>query len=162
MKNEKQIMTHIVLGYPSLKDNEIMIEKMSLAGVKYIELQIPFSDPIADGPTILNANQAALEKGIHVKDCFSIAEKLEKEDIKKEIKKTIKNKGITKKEVILKDDPDKKYHIVGLKESLIDISIKYYGKHNYWWKIYNANKGKIKKPELIYPGQKIIIPDIKK
>ena len=75
--NEKDIllMTHIVLGYPSLEDSFRIIEAMVRAGVDLVELQSPFSEPIADGPVILRANQKALEKGITVKDCLDLASK---------------------------------------------------------------------------------------
>ena len=43
---------------------------MAEAGAKIIEVQIPFSDPIADGPTIMSANQQALDSGITPPDCF--------------------------------------------------------------------------------------------
>ena len=73
--NEKDIllMTHIVLGYPSLGDSFRIIEAMVKSGVDLVELQIPFSEPIADGPVILRANQRALESGITVKDCLDLA-----------------------------------------------------------------------------------------
>ena len=54
------LMTHIVLGYPSLEDSFKIVEAMVNAGVDLMELQIPFSEPIADGPVILRANQASL------------------------------------------------------------------------------------------------------
>ncbi len=73
-QTKKNLMTHIVIGYPSIKANIETIRVMQDAGVDYIELQIPFSDPIADGRTILNANQVALEKKITVNDCFRFAE----------------------------------------------------------------------------------------
>ena len=49
---EKEIllMTHIVLGYPTFDDAFTIIEEMVNAGVDLMELQIPFSEPIADGP----------------------------------------------------------------------------------------------------------------
>ena len=43
-------------------------------------------------------------------------------------------------------------------DNLWNIAKKYYGKGSLWTKIYNANKGKIKNPNLIYPGQKFTIP----
>ena len=49
------LMTHIVLGYPSFEDSFRIIETMVEAGVDLMELQIPFSEPIADGPVILRA-----------------------------------------------------------------------------------------------------------
>ncbi len=73
---EKKIllMTHIVLGYPSFDDSFRIIEAMVEAGVDLMELQIPFSEPTADGPVIVRANQKALEGGTTVKACLNFAE----------------------------------------------------------------------------------------
>lgn len=73
------LMTHLVLGYPSLEVNRQVIRRMAENGVDCIEMQIPFSEPMADGPVILKANQDALSKGIRVADCFSFAEKMTRE-----------------------------------------------------------------------------------
>ena len=72
---EKKIllMTHIVLGYPSFEEGYQMVESMVEAGVDLMELQIPFSEPIADGPVILRANQSALANGVTVKKCLEFA-----------------------------------------------------------------------------------------
>ncbi len=67
------LMTHIVLGYPSLAVNRQVVAAMVSAGVDLMELQIPFSEPIADGPVILAANQRALQGGISVRQCFTFA-----------------------------------------------------------------------------------------
>ena len=67
------IMTHIVVGYPSFEDSYKMVETMVEAGVDLMELQIPFSEPIADGPVILHANQKALMRGATVQKCFNFA-----------------------------------------------------------------------------------------
>jgi tryptophan synthase alpha chain len=67
-------MTHIVIGYPSLAASLELVDAMVEAGVDVMELQIPFSEPIADGPVILHANQLALASGIRVDDCFRFAE----------------------------------------------------------------------------------------
>jgi len=74
--NEKEIllMTHIVLGYPSFDDNLKLIEAMVASGVDLMELQIPFSEPTADGPIIVHANQKALQAGTTVMDCLNMAE----------------------------------------------------------------------------------------
>jgi tryptophan synthase alpha chain len=48
---------------------------MVAAGVDLMELQVPFSEPIADGPVILRANQKSLENGATVKGCLDLAEK---------------------------------------------------------------------------------------
>ena len=72
---EKKIllMTHIVLGYPSFEADLKMIEIMVKAGVDLMELQIPFSEPTADGPVIAHANQKALENGVTIEDCLNFA-----------------------------------------------------------------------------------------
>lgn len=69
-------MTHIVIGYPSFDDSFKIVEAMVGAGVDLIELQIPCSDPIADGPVIRHANQRALVKGASVERCFEFAEQI--------------------------------------------------------------------------------------
>jgi tryptophan synthase alpha chain len=72
---EKEIllMTHIVAGYPSFEASMELVGKMVEAGVDLMELQIPFSEPIADGPVILRANQKALERGATVEKCLEFA-----------------------------------------------------------------------------------------
>ena len=76
--NNKKIllMTHLVLGYPSFAVNREVIRQMATAGVDCIELQIPFSEPIADGPVILKANQQSLENGISVEECFRFGQEM--------------------------------------------------------------------------------------
>lgn len=68
-------MTHIVLGYPSFDASFQIIEAMVKAGVDLMELQIPFSEPTADGPVIVKASQMALNNGATVKECLDLAEK---------------------------------------------------------------------------------------
>ncbi len=64
-------MTHIVLGYPSFEVNRQVINQMVENGVDCIEMQIPFSEPMADGPVILKANQDSLAQGTTVKECLN-------------------------------------------------------------------------------------------
>jgi tryptophan synthase alpha chain len=75
-RTEKDIllMTHIVLGYPSWEICLQVVEAMTHAGVDLMELQIPFSEPMADGPVILKANQKALENGVTVQKCLDFAQ----------------------------------------------------------------------------------------
>jgi tryptophan synthase alpha chain len=70
------LMTHIVLGYPNFDDSLCVVESMVAAGVDLMELQIPFSEPMADGPVILKANSDALSHGARVAECFELAEKV--------------------------------------------------------------------------------------
>jgi tryptophan synthase alpha chain len=73
------LMTHIVLGYPSMDASRKIAHQMVEAGVDLMELQIPFSEPIADGPVILHANQGALAAGATVDGCFQLARELAQE-----------------------------------------------------------------------------------
>ena len=70
------LMTHIVMGYPSFDDSFAIVKEMVEAGVDLMELQIPFSEPMADGPVILKANQSALEAGATVAQCFDFAQRV--------------------------------------------------------------------------------------
>jgi tryptophan synthase alpha chain len=81
IKQEKRlgIMTHIVVGYPSLQESINLVKAMAEIGIDFVELQIPFSDPMADGPTIMNANREALRNGVRSADAMEIMTKLAKE-----------------------------------------------------------------------------------
>lgn len=71
-----KLMTHVVVGYPSLEKSEKLVREMIKAGVDMVELQIPFSDPVADGPTIMHANEAALKQGVTVDDAMVMMQRL--------------------------------------------------------------------------------------
>jgi len=64
------LMTHLIVGYPSLDANWRMLEIMDEVGVDVVELQMAFSEPMADGPTFVRANQAALAAGLSRDDYF--------------------------------------------------------------------------------------------
>ncbi len=75
-KKNLLLMTHIVMGYPSFDACHDIIDQMVAAGVDLMELQIPFSEPMADGPVILRANQTALERGATVVKCMAFAKEM--------------------------------------------------------------------------------------
>lgn len=75
-QKELLLMTHIVLGYPNFDDSLRVVEAMIEAGVDLMELQIPFSEPMADGPVILKANSDALAQGARVEKSFEMAERI--------------------------------------------------------------------------------------
>lgn len=77
-KSEILLMTHIVLGYPSFEANRQVIQQMVDNGVDCIEMQIPFSEPMADGPVILKANQDSLARGTSVAACMAFAREMTK------------------------------------------------------------------------------------
>jgi len=69
------LMTHMVLGFPSFEDNWTMLEVMEASGADVVELQFPFSEPVADGPVFVKANQASLDSGTTMDECFSFFER---------------------------------------------------------------------------------------
>ena len=73
------LMTHVVVGYPTLEQTISLVKAMEKAGSDFVELQIPFSDPLADGTTIMRACEKALASGIQVKDAFATAKILAKQ-----------------------------------------------------------------------------------
>jgi len=74
----KGLMTHVVVGYPSLEATAELVTAMADEGVDFVELQIPFSDPLADGPTIQSACELSLARGTKVRDAFLVAARLTK------------------------------------------------------------------------------------
>jgi tryptophan synthase alpha chain len=81
IKQRKRIglMTHVVVGYPSLEETVTIVKAMDESGVDFVELQIPFSDPLADGSTIMKACEESLAHGTKVKDAFYVLKKLSTE-----------------------------------------------------------------------------------
>ncbi len=71
-----QVMSHAVVGFPNLEENERAITGLVEAGVKLIELQVPFSDPVADGHTLVNACYDALKQGGSVRTTLALAQKM--------------------------------------------------------------------------------------
>jgi len=71
------LMTHVVAGFPSIKESEEIVKMMDEV-VDIIEIQIPFSDPVADGKTMERCNEIALEQGFRVDDAFVMAKRLSK------------------------------------------------------------------------------------
>jgi len=70
------LMTHVVLGYPSLEKSIELVKVMAESGAAIIELQIPFSDPMADGPSIMGACEHALAEGVTPGHCLEAMAKL--------------------------------------------------------------------------------------
>lgn len=71
-----QVMSHAVVGFPNLDENEKAIAGLVNAGVNMIELQVPFSDPVADGHTLVNACYDALKEGGSVRTTLALAKKV--------------------------------------------------------------------------------------
>lgn len=69
-----RIMAHMVPYFPDLDTSRAALEGLVAGGVTYLEIQFPFSDPSADGPTIQGACSRALERGFSVSRGFEFIE----------------------------------------------------------------------------------------
>lgn len=63
-RGERAFVCYVVAGYPDIDTSNKVIDSLVKGGADIIEIGIPFSDPIADGPTIQAASHSALERGI--------------------------------------------------------------------------------------------------
>ncbi|MFA5142765.1 MAG: tryptophan synthase subunit alpha [Candidatus Omnitrophota bacterium] len=75
-KGRKAFIAYITAGDPDLGATGRIVPALEKAGVDIIELGIPFSDPVADGPTIQAAAQRALGRGATLKKIFAAVERL--------------------------------------------------------------------------------------
>ena len=64
------LMPYYTLGYPNPAASLEVISAIAAAGADLIELGVPFSDPLADGPTIQHSTQVALDQGMTVRRCL--------------------------------------------------------------------------------------------
>ena len=76
--NRKALITYITAGDPSLAVTEKLVYGLERAGADVIELGIPFSDPLADGPVIQASHQRALKKNTALAEVFKLAGKMRK------------------------------------------------------------------------------------
>jgi tryptophan synthase alpha chain len=70
------LIPFVVAGDPDLETTEVLVRKMAEAGADIIEIGVPFSDPLLDGPTIQAASYRALRKGVGLKEIFGLAKRL--------------------------------------------------------------------------------------
>ncbi len=81
-QRKKLFCAFLTLGYPSLGMTEKLILEFEKLGVDIIELGFPFSDPLADGPTIQASSEYALKKGVRLEDAFQITSRLRKKGVR--------------------------------------------------------------------------------
>ncbi len=81
-ENKKLFCAFLTLGYPSVSATEKLIEGMASRGADLVELGFPFSDPLADGPTIQFSSEEALRHGVKMEDAFRVVKNLRKRGIK--------------------------------------------------------------------------------
>lgn len=70
-ENKKLLSIYFTAGYPSLNDTTTIIQDLEKSGVDMIEIGLPFSDPLADGPTIQASSTQALKNGMTTEILFN-------------------------------------------------------------------------------------------
>ena len=78
-KKENILSVYFTAGFPKLADTAKIVKYLEESGADLIEVGIPFSDPVADGPTIQESNKVALDNGISVKLIFDQLSEIRKE-----------------------------------------------------------------------------------
>ena len=81
-KKEKALIGFLTVGFPSVKILPDLVKALERSGVDMLELGIPFSDPLADGPTIQASSQWALQQGVTPGQVLRLVEKLRRDKVK--------------------------------------------------------------------------------
>lgn len=63
-KDKKLLSIYFTAGFPGIGDTENIIRELEASGVDFLEIGLPFSDPLADGPVIQNSSEIALKNGM--------------------------------------------------------------------------------------------------
>ena len=75
-KKQKAFGVFLTAGYPSLEYSKNIFKKILDAKVDFIEIGLPFSDPMADGPLIQHSSQIAIEQNTSVEECFKLVKEI--------------------------------------------------------------------------------------
>lgn len=70
------LVGHTIINYPNHEDAKKIVATLVASGVDLIELQIPFSEPIADGPIFVKASQVVIDHGITLKQCYEFMQEM--------------------------------------------------------------------------------------
>ncbi len=76
-KGEKALIVYLTAGFPNFEKSIEIMEKMENCGVDFLEIGVPFSDPVADGPVIQFSSYKSLENGMNLKKIFKICKRLQ-------------------------------------------------------------------------------------
>ena len=77
-KSGEVLSVYITAGYPELNDTPVLLRALQEHGVDMVEIGIPFSDPLADGPVIQHSSQLALRNGMNLEFLFKQLEEIRK------------------------------------------------------------------------------------
>ena len=75
-QGKKAFITYITAGLPDMEGTKRILRAQYEAGLDVVELGIPFSDPVADGPVIQDASYRSIQNGTNLVKCFKMVEEL--------------------------------------------------------------------------------------
>ena len=75
-RGEKALIPFVTAGDPDLATTELLVPALALAGADVIELGVPFSDPMAEGPTIQRSSERALRSGASLRKVLQLVERV--------------------------------------------------------------------------------------
>ena len=75
-ENRTALIAYVTAGYPDVASTEALVASVIDAGADMIELGVPFSDPLAEGPTIQHSSQIALEQEVTLDTCIDMCASL--------------------------------------------------------------------------------------
>jgi tryptophan synthase alpha chain len=79
IKNKKRVLNiYLTAGYPQLNDTIEIVQELENAGVDLVEVGMPFTDPLTDGPTIQESSKIAIENGITINLIFNQIQEIQK------------------------------------------------------------------------------------
>ena len=78
--NRPALVPYLTVGYPRIEESADIALKVLGSGADMLELGVPFSDPIADGPTIQKTSFKALENGVSLSVCMDVLTTIRKSD----------------------------------------------------------------------------------
>lgn len=81
-ENKKAFITYMTAGLPDMEGTKALIKAQEEAGTDIIELGIPFSDPVADGPVIQDASYKSICKGTNLRKVFQMMEEIRNDGVK--------------------------------------------------------------------------------
>lgn len=80
LESKKDLLSiYVMAGYPQRNDLMTILRGLEKAGVDFVEVGMPFSDPLADGPVIQDAGNVALDNGMSIKELFAQIKEMRKE-----------------------------------------------------------------------------------
>jgi len=97
LEEKKDILSiYFTAGYPNIDDTEKIITQLTRSNVDMIEIGLPFSDPLADGPTIQESSTTALNNGMNSIKLFD-----QLKDIRKKDRCSFNNNGLFQPDITI-------------------------------------------------------------